>query len=411
MGSKSPKQLIHNALNPNNKRDNASSIASAGIIPAHNKCHGLPQRRDSQAGSVQDYEEVVAITPAVPNQVPESISESSVAGQRQGWQRDMYGVDDDGVDNSREPEDDDSQLPESQASDERTELRDATISNPWAFSKLNAPLHRSNIAGRPVPNVEGNDQLLTPGRQAGDFGKATAPQVQEILRASNTSNFSLPTPVREKGYEATSSQLSSSPEPDPFPEKNGSKSDRRTASSKHKPSQKTTIVCGALDSWVHRSTGSRFVMNHSIGPFDDDNQDSNVHIQTPTRDFVSARALPLDTPLNVITERAPKSTRNGAPGKITKTDINKPYVSPLNDSLRLWFDMEPKERDRRSQPVRAKSVVDAIAASNDICFNMEDQDSVIESGPTRSLSPVHPDIAATMDYEIRKQAAIQPIKL
>lgn len=401
------KQHIHNAQNPNNKGDNASSTTSAGINPAHNNCDGLPQRQDSQTGSVQDYEEVVPITFAVPNQVSKSISESSVAGRRQGWQRDMYGVDEDGVDNSHVPEDDDSQLQDSQATDEENELRDASISNPWAFAKINAPLQRSNIARRPVPNVEGNNQLLTPGRQAGEFGKATAPQVQKIVRASNASKFSLPTPVREKGDEATSSPFSSSPEPESLFEKNGGKSDRRIASSKHKPSQKTTIDCGAMDTWVQRSMGSRFAMNRSIGPFDDDHQDSSVHIQTPTRDFVSARALPLDTPLNAITERAPKSMRNGAPGKKTKTDINKPFVSPLNDPLRLRFDMEAKEKDRRSQLVRAKSVVDALAASNDICFNREDQNSVIESGPTRCLSPVHPDIAATMDYEIRKQAAIQ----
>lgn len=420
-GSKIPEQLVHKAQPANRNTDNAASMPSASLKPAHTGCDGLAPLKSIQDGSVQDYEEAelngrsfranhpdaVAVPVAVFNGGSKSVNESSTTEQRRGWQRDMYGVDEDEVNEPHRPLDDDSQLQGSQSSDEEAGLRDAGISNPWAFAKLNAPVRGRNIAKGAVANVESNIQLLTPGRQVGEVGKAGARQVHELLEGSDTSNFGLPTPARDKGYQATNTTLqsSSSPEPFPFPEKVWGKSDRETVSSKHTSPMNSDR--GALDSWVQKPMGSRSVRIHSAGPREDDIQDPQVPVQNLTHGFVSARALPMGTPLSAIPERASKSTRNCAPGRKPRSDLNKPFISPVNDPLRVWFDMKPKGKGIIPQPARAQSVVDSVAASNGIRLDREDQDSVTESSPTRSISLVHPDLAATMEYEIRKQAALQ----
>lgn len=418
--SRIPEQHVHNAQLANRNRDNSPRMPSPGS--AHTDCVDLPPLTNSLDISVQDVEDAeldgrhfranhpnaVAAAGAAPIEVSKPGSDSSAAAQRRTWQRNMYGVDEDDVSEFRGPRDDDDQLQDSQSSDEDVGLRDVSISNPWAFAKLNAPIRRSNIMRGAVPDLERNDQLLTPGRQVGEFGKATARQVHEILRDSNTSKSGLPTPARDKGYQASSTtSQASSPEPFIFPEKAWGKSEGKTASSKQKSSQKMNSDCGALDTWVQKSMDSRSVPTHSAGSIDVDLQDPNVSVLTSTRDFVSARTLPTGTPLSAIPERASKSTRNRAPMKQTKADSNKPFISPINDPSRVWFDMEPKRKSIRPQPACAQSVTNAIAASNGISFDREDQDPVTESSPTRSIPLVHPDLAATMDYEIRKQAALQ----
>lgn len=425
-GSKISKQLVHNAQPANRNGVKATSMLSAGFDPAHTGCDGLPPLTNTNDVSVQDHEEAeldgrylqidnssaVADAVATSNGPVEPISESSAAKLRQGWQRDMYGVNEDYLDEPYGPQEDGSQLQESQGSDEEAGLRDASISNPWAFAKLNAPLRRINKEKRAGADIESNDQLLTPRHQVGELGKATARQVHEILRGSNTSKFGLPTPAREMGCQVTSktSQNPSSPEKSPFADKIWGKSDRKTASSKHTSFQKMRSGCGALDTWVQKPMDSGSVTTHSVGPFEDDLQGPNVLVQTPTRDFVSARDLPMGTPLSAIPERASKSTRNRSQGKKTRTDRNKPFISPVNEPSRVWLDMEPKGNSISSQPARAQSV-DAVAASSGIRFDRGDQDSVTGSSPTRSISLVHPDLAAAMDYETRKQAALQHWKV
>lgn len=422
-GSKMPKQIAHKARPADRNEGNAAYIPSAGFKLAHTVCDGLPPLNNSQDGSVQDHEEArldgrnfqaihpaaVAVAVALPDGASKSVTPLSAAEQRRGWQRDMYGAVEDNMSERHGPQDDDSQLQDSQGSDEENGLRDASVSNPWVFAKLNASARRSNIAKGAVANVESNNQLLTPRRHVGELGKATARQVHEILRDPDIPNFGLPTPARDKGYQATSttSQNSSSPEPLPFPGKHWGKSDRKTTSSKHTSSRKMNSDCGALDTWMQKPMGSRSVTTHSAGPSDGDMQDPNVPLQTPTRGFVSARALNIGTPLKAILEGASKSTRKGAPGKQTEADINELFVSAVNGPSRVRLEVEPKGKDIRFQPASAQSVADAIAADRGIRFDREDQDSVSQLSPTRSISPVHPDLAATMDYEIRKQAALQ----
>lgn len=425
-GSKISKQLVYNAQPANRNGVNATSMLSAGFEPAHTGCDGLPPLTNSNGVSVQSHEEAeldgrnlqidnssaVADEVAISNGPFHPVSESSAAKPRQGWQRDMYGVNEDDLDEPYGPQEDGSQLQDSQDSDEEAGLHDASISNPWAIAKLNAPLRRINKEKRAGADMESNNQLLTPRHQAGELGKATARQVHEILRGSNTSNFGLPTPAREMGCQVTSKipQNPSSPEKYPFADKIWGKSDRKIASSKHTSFPKTRNGCGALDTWVLKPIDSGSVTTRSACPFDDDMQDPNMPVQTPTRNFVSARALPMGTPLSVVPERASKSTRNRSPGKKIRTGRNKPFISPVNEPSRVWLNMEPKGNSISSQPAPAQSV-DAVAASNGIRFDREDQDSATGSSPTRSISLVHPDLAAAMDYETRKQAALQHWKV
>lgn len=417
VGSKTPKQSVHDAEPVNRDGENAASILLAESEPTNTGRDGLPPLMNSQDGSVQNYEEAeldgrqskvnisdaFEVAVAIPNGVLKSVIEPSAAEQGRGWQRNMDEVDEDDANESRKRHDDDSQLQDNLSSDEESGLRDASISNPWAFAKLNAPVRRSNIAKGSIANVENNDQLLTPGREVGELGKATTRQIHDILRGSKTPKFGLPTPVRDKRYQATctTSQTSSSPEPSPFPQKSWTNGRRKIASSKH---------TSYLDSWVQQQNGGRPVTIVSAGPLFDDLQDPNVPVQTTSRDFVSARALPLGDPLGTTPDRASKSTRDRDLGKKTRVDLNKSFVSPISDPSRVWFDMEARRNGIRSQSARAENV-DAVAASNGIRSEREEQDSIAdsitESSPTRSNSLVHPDLAATMDYEIRKQAALQ----
>lgn len=421
-GSKYPDQRADNAQSAKRNGDNPTSTPLADF--GHPACDDLPSLIHGQDVSLQDSEEVeldgrpawvnnpdaVAVAAALSNGVTKSVSELSAAEQRRGWQRDMYSVDEDPVIEPHGSQDDDSQLQDSQGSDEEVGLHDASISNPWAFAKLNASVRRSNIARGADGNVERNDQLLTPGRQVGELGKAIARQGHEVIRDSDTSKFGLPTPVREKEYQATSTtSRTSSPELVSFSEKDLAISKAKSASSKL-ISQDMNSNRGALNQWVQKPMGSRSMEIYSTGPSEAGLQGPNVTVQAPTRDFVSARTLPIGTPMNAIAERASKSTRNRVPGNQTQKDLNKPFTLPVSDPSRVWFDTESKGKGRHSQSARAQSVADAIAASNGIRFDREDRGSVAELSPTQPVSRAHPDLAATMDYEIRKQAAYQQWK-
>ncbi|MCJ1464030.1 hypothetical protein MMC07_002640 [Pseudocyphellaria aurata] len=417
VGSKTPKQSVHDAQPANGDGENAASMPSANSKPTNTSCSGVPPLMISQDGSVQNHEQAelggrqpnvnpdtFEVAVALPKGISKFVIESSAAEQGRGWQRNMNEMDEDDANEPHKIQDDDSQSQHHhQSSDEEAGLRDESISNPWAFAKLNASACRSNIAKGSIANVESNDQLLTPGREVVELSKATTRQVHDIPRGSNISKSNLPTPARDRRNQATctTSQPSPSPEPSPFPQKSSLNGSRKIASNKH---------TSYLDSWVQRQIGDHPVMIVSDDALRNDFQDLNVPVQTTSRDFVSARALPLGDPLVTVPERVFESTRNRDPKKKTTADSNKPFVSPTTDLSRVCFDIEPKEKGILSQSARAENV-DALAASNGIRFEREEQgpitDPVTESCPTRSNLLVHPELAATMDYEIRKQAALQ----
>lgn len=377
--------------------------------------HSLQPMMPCQTNLIQDHEEPalegkclsvnehsVRSLPATDSQ---NINDQHAAERRRGWQHSMYGVDEEGMCNPRSPDSlhhDTGQQQGSQVSDEEDSLRDARVSNPWVFAKLNAPVRQSNLEKKIEPNLKSNDQLLTPGRQIGEVAAATAREVQETTQKADIFRFGLPTPKHTQGYPAPR-RASSSPDPFPFPQKVWAKVANEYASRKHTIPKDFSNEPGALDAWLQKPATCRSAT--TFAALDSDLHDSNESAEILARDFVSARALPVGTSLSAIPEK--KGTRNSLRPVLHKqqgTNANKPFVSPVNNPERVRFEIEPS-RAGKNHPSRTKSVADSTAALTSARPDSEDRESIAQTIPP--FSSVHPDLATTMEYETRKQAALQ----
>ncbi|KAI4134336.1 MAG: hypothetical protein LQ347_001610 [Umbilicaria vellea] len=333
--------------------------------------------------------------------------------QKEMWQRNMYSDDYDQDDDLYNLSDSEQRPQASEDADKDEVLRDNNASNPWTIAKLNAPvqIRPSDIgaSGR----LRSNGQLLTPRRQRGDISSPSIAVLGDTSGDAISAVPSLPTPRR--------SQLISSPVTDldspssyafPYPMKAWGRGDRITTSRTRKPAQQERYSAGALDTWVQSS------LNHlptDLERLESPENDSSVEYTMPnrnsTRDFVSARILPIGTPLDAIPEVSQKPNRRPAPRKLQQ-NINKPFISPVNDPDRVWFETGQSRRNKPAPPAAAQSVREAIAATAPIHDGSDDEIPIIErnTAPRLSPKPMHPDLAVTMDYEMRKQAAMQKQK-
>ena len=316
----------------------------------------------------------------------------------------MYNVDADAVDDSQSSFDEQDKSSIRSKIDGEDALRDVTVSNPWAFAKMNAPIRPLRKEREAEAAINTNGQLFTPIRQRGEA--SDGPNLSDShgqlddkprreLRTPDSSNIMFSSiPVLQ----------SSSPEPFPYPLKAWAKGEgSRTA---RKPiSERERYGSGALDTWVQKSLDSRADNpNHEA-----DLPGFNSPTANRTRGFVSARSLPMGTPLNEIPEAATRSTRKpGQRKQQQQPGVSKPFASSLNDPERVWFDMEPKRRNKAIRPVRSEKGIDIVFTHGQIGPSSEDDDSVPEGPSTvASVELVHPDLASIMDYEHRKQAALE----
>ena len=360
--------------------------------------------------------EVVPTTEASPygNEVFDSVRhESSDKGT---WQRNMYNDDDDGdfdlydvrdIQPLRTVEDD--------ADDEET-LRDVSISNPWTIAKLNAPVRSRLPEPEARARFRSNGQLLTPGRQRGEIPECSIPIFRDDLQDPIMAVPISPTPGRsQRVFSSIPDQTSSSSHPFPFPMKAWRKGDQISTSRQLQKSQGSERYgAGALDTWVQKSLVLR---PNSLKGVDNPGDELLIEYDTTsrhkTKDLVPASALSTGTPLRAIPDASQRPSRRPTPRK-QQGSINKPFVSPVNDPNRVWFEMERPRGTKAPPAARAQSVREAIAANAPVRCDSEDEDPIIESSPAStarpSPKPMHPDLALTMDYEMRKQAAIQKRK-
>ncbi|KAL9065412.1 MAG: hypothetical protein Q9161_008268 [Pseudevernia consocians] len=278
-------------------------------------------------------------------------------------------------------------------------MRDVNVSNPWAFAKLNATMRPS---GR-------SKQLHTPGRQPGDVGHSTDRSSDDLPQHADP-------PLREKHlprvHQARSSPEAAYGTPSPFPFPQKARGKRKTADASvdvlitPAPSNKERHKRGALDTWVQKSLGGYDEADDSPNTFQKDQGPPDLPYPG---DFVSARSLPPGgTPLSEIPDATQRTRRKPAPRKQQQGDIDKPFISPVNDPHRVWFDTgENPSRKRPQRPRPTMDHQDPTTAPSLILRDeeTEDDESMISTSTERSLPPMHPDLAITLDYEARKQRA------
>ena len=280
------------------------------------------------------------------------------------------------------------------------------------MAKINAPL-------RQTPNRSANAQPITPARQTGDVENA----MTQLSDAARLPTQALPSPERTQKASSEEETTSSSPEHFPYPlTARRKRADNLTArpTSPHQLSSHRS----ALDTWVRKSqtdpqgsppanvagilhpnssTTASLETRHNNEPLSTESQIAT----TARRDFISARTLPTGTPLSEIPslpQRGPRKVgtqRRGA-------GINKPFISPVNDPTKVWFDngSNPNRSNRTRSP--QKRPPQSKNPDQSLFLTTDDLSPPTEAGPENRIP--HPDLIATLNYETRKAAAMQQRK-
>ena len=280
------------------------------------------------------------------------------------------------------------------------------------MAKINAPL-------RQTPNRSANAQPLTPARQTGDVENA----MTQLSDAARLPTQALPSPERTQKASSEAEMTSSSPERFPYPLTARRKRADNLTARPTSPYQLSSH-CSALDTWVQKSqadpqrsspTNIAGVLHpNSSTRASLETQPNNESLATesqiattPRRDFISARTLSTGTPLSEIPslpQRGPRKVgtqRRGA-------GINKPFISPVNDPTKVWFDSgsNPNRSSRTRSP--QKSPPQSKNPDQSPFLTTDDISPPTEAGPEGRLP--HPDLVATLNYENRKAAVMQQRK-
>ena len=254
--------------------------------------------------------------------------------------------------------------------DEESALKSVHVSNPWAFAKINAACRPSGRQSLQSSEPDGNPQLPTPDRRVDDAREKSSP--------SSPSLFPYPLKARAK--------------------RRINEEDEVEITSPHLKQHGR----GSLDAWVRKSAEAQ------EGPLTD-----LAHDKDPSRGargppdlsdpgpFVSARTLPMGTPLSDILDGSQRPHRKAPHRQQHKEPKQKPFVPPTQDSSKVWFDGAERPRKRGLQQGHQRPPRPNVDA-----LNLRD-DRYERATPSEAGSSVHPDLAAAMDYEIRKQQANQ----
>lgn len=309
--------------------------------------------------------------------------------------------------------------------DEESELRSVQVSNPWTIAKINAPLRRT-------PNRPANIQQSTPLTQTGDM--KTHHQmgdrgniVKQSADAALVRAQALPSPERTQIELSDTERNSSSPGYFPYPltARRPRVATRSTSSGQSSSPERNTNSARGLENWIQRTPSNTnsspsTIVNSSIDPLAPSNgsmaNHESLHKEphvdgTNQRDFVSARTLPTGTPLSEIPSMPQRQTRRGGTKRQTRqgTGINKPFVSPVNDPQKVWFEMGPtSNRGGRSPPKRIPRNQDT---DQSLFLGNDDTGIVAEAQKEHEPQELrHDELAVTLDYESRKADAIRKRK-
>ena len=326
-----------------------------------------------------------ALLPSSPEGYSEYRSKNSM------WKASMYADDEDDIEEFDEILGQRATSEIEEDIDECT-LRSAKVSNPWTLAKLNAPFRPLGRNKSPAPNGKPNPQLPTPGRQLGDAGDSTEPSSEGI-------------PLRS-GDVFPQDLASSSPDPFPFPLKAWGKPKGSDAERLPAESNNQRCARGGLDIWVQRPLQHTAGLNNKATNNGVIDPSMNPTHPQPKRDFVSAATLPMGTPLSDIPDASQRPRRKLGPRKQQQGSLNKSSISPVNDPQHVWFNTGETSRRKQTQQARSREDIQNSAAAGTLMLRgaVEEEGSV---SPNAVLRPMHPDLAFTMDYEARKQKAIE----
>ena len=262
------------------------------------------------------------------------------------------------------------------ASGEEEDLCYMKATNPWIIAKVNAPIHRRINRGELHENVERNDQLPTPRRQVGEAMGRMAREVDKIPEL-NTSSPCLPTPQRRE-TDSSSRRL-------------WRKGESGGVSRQHGTPMEYSSGSENLDTWVQASSKIRSITPHSSNEASGNMQNSGSMPHRNSLDFISARNLATDTPSIAIPNAAARRPKKSPLWTAKPGSLKNPFISPLPD------------KDFRFQPQAGPYTRDATTSIQP-CI---DHELMSESDVSTPINSIHPDLASTMDYELRKQEAIQ----
>ncbi|KAL8806627.1 MAG: hypothetical protein Q9200_004964 [Gallowayella weberi] len=354
------------------------------------------------AGSqIQPDEGIVDEIGAIRHRAGEAHSEAAQSSairlpnhKDQRWRQSMFGDENsDGVTNDHE-------TPPHQDLEDEEDLRDISVSNPWTFAKLSAPLRPQ----KPSPNElisssSSNHQLLTPAKQHGGLGHdLSSPDVH----LGSVGDINLPTPVRSQN---NTSDLSSPPDTFPYPIKRWGKGQLKADPLSDTTLNEDQSSPNHLDTWIQAPTPRR-TMDQDLS-----SKSNDMVLPRPQRDFVPASELAKGTPLNAIPEITQAPRRRFASQKQQQpnsdnANANKPFKPPaVQDPTRVWFDDLPSTAPPRRFTKAKDNSLPARPMNGEPASLAHDPIDTDDETPSQQPQQQHQGLALTMDYEARKAAA------
>jgi len=310
---------------------------------------------------------------------------------------------------------------------DRAELEDVNVSNPWTTAKMNR-FARSGRRTEPRCTNESiavNGQLMTPAREGKGSRPSTIVPSNEIVHRKGAIIANFRTPQHTLRSPSPSPKDVSSSGVWHFPSKAWGKAPSDPRNDKTKARALERDGGGALDAWIRSSPSAgqsaegiedRHITRGLVGVNRTDVLDESQRFHANPNDFISARRMQQGTQLCDIPEAPPKRTlRLGLRKQPGQGAIHKPFVSPVNDPTKVWFEMEPQRRPRPNAQAQLQNVRQPLATTAPIRYQSETE-AVVEEisllNPTPPLShPTQVDLEDLMEYEHRKGAATRAYKL
>lgn len=269
--------------------------------------------------------------------------------------------------------------------EEAEALRDVHVSNPWTIAKVNAPIRRLPAYGEPSTTTYHNGQLFTPARQRGELGDLG----RFFGRGSNSSRKSSPSNVplvnQSSSREFSADEQGSPLDQFTFPLRGWRPKGRRSDTSNGLDTTPESSPERPLDRWIRRD---------QITP----------QYNAPPQAFTTG------TPLGDIPQiaRRPRKVTPRKP-QHEKASITQPFKPPLLDANRIRLSPEAVRRPLSSRAAQMPLSWTNRTATIQLQQESEDIESIYSErfNEATSPTPAHPDLATTLDYERRKQAAIQ----
>ncbi|KAI9812482.1 MAG: hypothetical protein M1827_004713 [Pycnora praestabilis] len=325
------------------------------------------------------------------------------------WRSNMYGDDDDAfAESSQQAASHRTETRHEQGEEEEVEemegaVRGAAYSNPWVMAKMNATV------GSPKrhPGMESvedavvsNAQLPTPARE-----RLNSTGVIPVGAFERSVSTLLPTPQQLQYSMSPTRMLIDRQDQilsDEYGMNAGEQARRRYGG-------------GAVDTWVQQALGQHPDASPKSTQLPEDTlRDEETAYPTPQatearlkNGFVTARDIPLSTPSSHIPGPPKRAWKGAAARNQLYGGLNKPFVSPVNDPDRVWFQIGASRHAKAPKQARGTNIRDALKLSKPIRPENEDREAEEESDPITvpHIGTSHPDVKELLDYEYRKLQA------